>query len=121
MTQEGRVTENGITYRFSSAWIQELESEEHWRLYWRQQKLMEGRIHGGDAFDLDACAARESRHLDGRARRRRMSWEVFGVDFVDGGEIVEIHKVDRRFQDAFESRAGRIEHRLEVFHHLMRL
>lgn len=50
MTQEGRVTENGITYRFSSAWIQELESEEHWRLYWRQQKLMEGRIHGGDSI-----------------------------------------------------------------------
>jgi len=36
------------TYRYSSDWVGRLESERHWRLYWRQQKLMEGLVGDGD-------------------------------------------------------------------------
>lgn len=31
-------------YKYSDHWIKELEAEGHWRLYWHQQKLMEGQI-----------------------------------------------------------------------------
>ena len=37
-----------MEYRYSSHWIHELESEVHWRLYWRQQKLMRDLVKAGD-------------------------------------------------------------------------
>jgi SAM-dependent methyltransferase len=37
-----------VEYRYSSHWIHELESETHWRLYWRQQKLMRELVRAGD-------------------------------------------------------------------------
>lgn len=37
-----------MEYRYSSHWIHELESETHWRLYWRQQKLMQELLSPGD-------------------------------------------------------------------------
>ena len=43
--KEDRVGET--VYRYSSSWIYKLETEEHWRLYWRQQKLMEGLVKPG--------------------------------------------------------------------------
>ena len=39
---------DGYTYRYSAAWIKELETEHHWRHYWHQQKLMEGLVRPGD-------------------------------------------------------------------------
>ncbi|MFW6271611.1 MAG: class I SAM-dependent methyltransferase [Desulfosalsimonas sp.] len=30
----------GVSYSYSTDWIDSLESEEYWRCYWRQQKLM---------------------------------------------------------------------------------
>lgn len=41
---ETLVTVEDVAYRYSSSWISCLESEEHWRLYWRQQKIMEGLV-----------------------------------------------------------------------------
>ena len=38
----------GAEYRYSSHWIHELEGETHWRLYWRQQKLMQDLVRQGD-------------------------------------------------------------------------
>lgn len=37
-------THDGVPYRYSSAWTRRLESEDHWRYYWRQQKLLEGLV-----------------------------------------------------------------------------
>ena len=37
-----------VKYTYSSEWISELETEEHWRLYWQQQKLMKEYIKEGD-------------------------------------------------------------------------
>lgn len=36
-----------ITYAYSTSWIHSLEAEEHWRLYWRQQKLMQDLVVPG--------------------------------------------------------------------------
>ena len=41
-------TAEGAEYRYSSHWIHELEGETHWRLYWRQQKLMQDLVREGD-------------------------------------------------------------------------
>lgn len=38
----------GVEYKYSAEWIYDLESEEHWRLYWTQQKLMQGKVSLGD-------------------------------------------------------------------------
>lgn len=40
----------GVRYRYRSDWIHKLESESHWRLYWRQQKLMDGKLESGDSI-----------------------------------------------------------------------
>lgn len=34
-------------YRYDNAWLGQLESEEHWRLYWNQAKLFDGLIAPG--------------------------------------------------------------------------
>lgn len=39
---------NGVEYIYSSDWIHYLESEEHWKLYWQQQKLMEDHLKPND-------------------------------------------------------------------------
>lgn len=36
-----------VKYKYSSSWINKLESEKHWRLYWLQQKLMENSVKPG--------------------------------------------------------------------------
>lgn len=38
---------DGVAYRYSSSWIQTLEREQHWRLYWRQQKIMQDPVRPG--------------------------------------------------------------------------
>jgi hypothetical protein len=38
----------GVEYRYSTDWIHEFESEPHWRLYWRQQKLMRDLVRRDD-------------------------------------------------------------------------
>lgn len=38
---------NGTHYRYSTEWIYSLESEEHWRCYWMQQRTMEGLLASG--------------------------------------------------------------------------
>jgi hypothetical protein len=39
---------DGVEYPSDSTWIKELEDELHWRLYWRQQKIMDGLVQPGD-------------------------------------------------------------------------
>jgi len=41
---------NNIEYTYSSDWIHHLEDEEHWRLYWRQQKLIENYLKPNDTI-----------------------------------------------------------------------
>lgn len=38
----------GVEYKYSAEWIYDLESEQHWRLYWNQQKLMQNKVISGD-------------------------------------------------------------------------
>ena len=38
----------GFEYKFAADWIYALESEEHWRLYWYQQKTMQHFVRKGE-------------------------------------------------------------------------
>jgi len=50
MSDEKNVTRGQVTYSYSTAWTTKLEDEQHWRLYWQQQKLMEPYVARGDDF-----------------------------------------------------------------------
>ncbi len=39
---------DNVVYRYSTAWIHELEPEKRWRHYWHQQKIMQGWIQPGE-------------------------------------------------------------------------
>jgi cyclopropane fatty-acyl-phospholipid synthase-like methyltransferase len=41
------VVVDGVEYPRDSTWIKKLETELHWRMYWRQQALMDGLIEPG--------------------------------------------------------------------------
>ncbi|MEA3492573.1 MAG: methyltransferase domain-containing protein [Campylobacterota bacterium] len=41
---------DGVEYTYSSEWIKELETEEHWKLYWQQQKLMQTYLRPKDTI-----------------------------------------------------------------------
>jgi 2-polyprenyl-3-methyl-5-hydroxy-6-metoxy-1,4-benzoquinol methylase len=38
---------DNVSYKYSASWINTLETESHWRLYWQQQKLMENIVKPG--------------------------------------------------------------------------
>jgi cyclopropane fatty-acyl-phospholipid synthase-like methyltransferase len=38
---------DNVSYKYSASWINKLETENHWRLYWQQQKLMENIVKSG--------------------------------------------------------------------------
>ena len=40
---------DGVSYPLDSTWIKKLEEEHHWRLYWRQQWLMNGLLQEGNS------------------------------------------------------------------------
>ena len=42
--------EDGVVYRYASDWIHKLEGESRWRLYWHQQKLMDGLLQPSQAL-----------------------------------------------------------------------
>jgi uncharacterized UPF0146 family protein len=50
MGQDKRSVRDRATYSYSSDWIHTLEKETHWRLYWRQQRLLESRIESDDSI-----------------------------------------------------------------------
>ncbi len=50
MPDERTQTDDGVVYRFAAEWITKLEGEDRWRLYWRQQKLMDGLLRPGQTL-----------------------------------------------------------------------
>jgi Methyltransferase domain len=42
--------DDGVVYRYATDWIHKLEKEHRWRLYWQQQKLIDGLLRPGQAL-----------------------------------------------------------------------
>lgn len=50
MPDERSQTDDGVVYRFAAEWITKLEDLDRWRLYWFQQKLMDGLLVPGSSL-----------------------------------------------------------------------
>ncbi len=46
-SEKFQVVDN-VKYYYASEWTHQLETQEHWQLYWQQQKLMDGIVQAGD-------------------------------------------------------------------------
>ena len=66
-----------------------------------------------DHVDLDARVARQTRGLNGRARRPVLA-ERARVNLVHRGEIIHVGQIDGRLHHVFKSRPGRLQHFRQV-------
>jgi hypothetical protein len=48
--EKTQTDDDGVVYRYASEWISKLESEARWRLYWHQQKLIDGLVAPGQSL-----------------------------------------------------------------------
>lgn len=99
----------GTTYRYSSDWIHNLESEQHWRLYWRQQKLMEGLVlKGHSVLEIGVGSGFAANYL------RSKGVEVTTID-IDEGKNPDIisNIVTYDFPDKYDHIMA-----FEVFEHI---
>jgi len=61
---------DGVRYEYSTRWIYQLEEEEHWRLYWNQQKIAESKIEAGDrVLEIGLGTGFTANYLRGRGVR----------------------------------------------------
>jgi len=74
----------------------------------------------GDDFDLDPRTAGQRGDGDRRAGRRGVG-EILAVDRVDGREVADIDKEDRRLDDVRKGCRGGGQHGFDVLHDLARL
>ena len=97
-------TLNGTTYRYSATWIKKLEAEEHWRLYWKQQALLNNFISEGDSvLEIGVGSGFTANYL----RSKGHEVTTFDIDSDKSpdivGNLVE-HEFDRSYDHilAFE-------------------
>lgn len=75
----------GVEYRYSSEWVHELEGEMHWRLYWRQQKLMQHLLAPGDrVLEIGFGTGFAANYL----RSKGVSVTTLDIDAEKGPDIV---------------------------------
>src|SRR5216684_206227 len=78
------------------------------------------RLQSGDHFNLYHRILRQTRHLHGRARRRRRR-EILAIHFVHGCKFVHVLQKNRCLYDVMEIRSRRFQNSLHVFEHPLRL
>jgi hypothetical protein len=67
----------GVEYKYFSEWIYDLGSEEHWRLYWNQQNLMQNKIKRRDnVFDLGVGGGFTAKYY----KARQVNIKTFDID-----------------------------------------
>jgi len=100
---------DGVEYPRSSSWIKELEAEDHWRLYWRQQHLMNSLIcPGNQLLEIGPGTGFTTDYL------RSKGFEVTTLDF-DSGKSPDIvaNIVEYSFADKYDAILA-----FEVFEHI---
>ncbi len=99
----------GVTYKYSADWIRALESEEHWRLYWRQQNIMQGLLLPGQhVLEIGLGSGFTANYL--RSKGVRVS--TIDIDADKSPDIVG-NIVEYEFAESFDHVLG-----FEVFEHI---
>jgi 2-polyprenyl-3-methyl-5-hydroxy-6-metoxy-1,4-benzoquinol methylase len=99
----------GVNYQYSSDWIYSLETEEHWRLYWRQQSIMQKKVLPGHrVLEIGVGTGFTANHL------RSKGVEVITLD-IDAEKKPDIvaNLVNYEFRDEFDHILA-----FEVFEHI---
>ena len=99
---------DGVTYKYSADWIYSLETEIHWRLYWRQQKLMENLVlPGHTVLEIGVGSGFTANYL----RSKNVSVTTLDIDEDKAPDIVA-NIVEYDFQIKYDHLA------FEVFEHI---
>ena len=99
----------GIEYKYSPEWIYDLESEEHWRLYWYQQKLMQNKVRSGDmVLEIGVGSGFTANYL----RSKDVNIKTLDIDTEKKPDIVT-NLVKYQFPDRYDHILA-----FEVFEHV---
>lgn len=99
----------GVEYKYSAEWIYDLESEEHWRLYWNQQKLMQHKVNSGDkVLEIGVGSGFTANYL----RSKCLNVQTLDIDREKEPDIVA-NLVEYPFPDRYDHVLA-----FEVFEHI---
>ncbi|MFC2104105.1 class I SAM-dependent methyltransferase [Bacteroidota bacterium] len=96
-------------YTYESEWIKHLESEEHWRSYWHQQKLMESLVKPGEnILEIGIGSGFTADYL----KSKNINVKTIDIDKEKGPDIVA-NIVEYEFSDKYDHVLA-----FEVFEHI---
>jgi 2-polyprenyl-3-methyl-5-hydroxy-6-metoxy-1,4-benzoquinol methylase len=99
----------GVEYKYSAEWIYDLESEEHWRLYWNQQKLMRHKVSSGEiVLEIGVGSGFTANYL----RSKGVNVKTLDIDREKEPDIVA-NLVEYPFPDRYDHVLA-----FEVFEHI---
>jgi 2-polyprenyl-3-methyl-5-hydroxy-6-metoxy-1,4-benzoquinol methylase len=99
----------GVEYKYSAEWIYDLESEEHWRLYWNQQKLMQNKVRSGDnVLEIGVGSGFTANYL----KSKGVNIKTLDIDREKKPDIVA-NLVEYQFPDCYDHVLA-----FEVFEHI---
>lgn len=99
----------GVEYKYSAEWLYELESEEHWRLYWNQQMLMQDKVkNGDDVLEIGVGTGFTANYL----RSKSVYVKTLDIDRKKKPDIVA-NLVEYQFPDHYDHVLA-----FEVFEHI---
>lgn len=99
----------GVDYKYSAEWIDTLESEEHWRLYWNQQKLMQDKVSRGDnVLEIGVGSGFTANYL----RSKGVNVKTLDIDNEKKADITA-NIVEYQFTDPYDHILA-----FEVFEHI---
>jgi uncharacterized UPF0146 family protein len=99
----------GVDYKYSAEWIYDLESEEHWRLYWNQQKLIQNRVNCGDnVLEIGVGSGFTANYL----KSKGVNVKTLDIDREKKPDIVA-NLVEYQFRESYDHVLA-----FEVFEHI---
>lgn len=108
-TKQSDKTDESSRYRYSSDWIRKLESEEHWRLYWKQQAVLHTILEQQDSIlEIGVGSGFTANYL----RSKGHAVTTFDIDSDKNPDIVG-NIVEHDFKQQFDHILA-----FEVFEHI---
>jgi len=102
-------TVGGSEYRYSATWINELESESHWRRYWKQQDLLKNYLALGESvMEIGVGSGFTANYL----RSKGYSVTTFDIDAEKQPDILG-NIVTHDFDETFDHILS-----FEIFEHI---